>query len=101
MRHKTQRYFLLLLFCLSLLGLPHCKHPLTQKNAEALAQKSLQEYCMQENLSPELFQAPTLSAEGPYPWIFDYESKTVPKHLVRIYVDTEGKVERHRMIDEK
>lgn len=100
MRLKAQRYFLRLLFCLSLLELPHCKHRITQKDAETLAQKSLQEYCIQEHLSPETFQTTTVTSEGSCPWVYDYESKTLPKHFVRIYIDKEGKVERHRMVDE-
>lgn len=90
----------MLFFGLSLLGLTHCKHNITQKDAEILAQKSLQEYCIRERLSPETFQAPTVTSEGSYPWVYDYESKTLPKHFVRIYIDKEGKVERHRMVDE-
>jgi hypothetical protein len=78
-----------------------CDAPGAPGEAEArrLADAALIEYRERERLPTGAFGPPVISAEGRYPWVFDYTSRTHPRHLVRIYVDSSGRVERHRLIE--
>jgi hypothetical protein len=86
---------------LLLLVLSGCRPaaPPSEADARRLADAALVEYRTRERLPPNAFGPPTLSAEGRYPWVFDYTSTTRPRHLVRIYVDSSGHVELHRLVE--
>jgi hypothetical protein len=94
----AQRLLLGMLLLLVLLG---CAPPAPPSEADArrLAAKALSQYSTRERRWREAFAPPTLSADGRYPWVFDYTSSTRPRHLVRIYVDSSGHVELHRLVD--
>jgi len=90
---KKSRLIVLLFFSLAMCG---CS--ISSQEAEEIAGESIHEYIVQSQLNKEDFANPVVSMDGGK-WIFDYHSDTVPKHLVRIYVDQRGNVEVHRMIE--
>jgi hypothetical protein len=52
--------------------------------ARGLADPALIEYRERERLPTAAFGPPVISAEGRYPWVFDYTSRTRQRHLVLI-----------------
>jgi hypothetical protein len=76
-----------------------CCKQLTRTEAANLATASLEEYCRTNGLKISQFSKPEISSETNHPWIFDYESVASAQHLVRIYIDCYGNVERHSMKD--
>jgi len=74
---------------------------LTEAEARTLAAQRVDDYAEAESLDPAAFGKPTISSEPGPPWVFDYSSDTMPRHLVRIYVNSRGDVEIHRMLEEE
>ena len=69
--------------------------------ARTITKKRIEEYALSEHLDPKTFREVSVTSDSAHRWIFDFESSTTPKHLVRIYVKSNGVAEMHRMIDEK
>ena len=76
-----------------------CTRVVTEAEARELAEAKLQEYARPEKIDRSSFGVPEVSSSTGHPWVFDYTSETVPRHLVRILVDSRDRIETHRMID--
>ncbi len=73
---------------------------LTRVEATSLAEQQLGDYVEAESLDRATFGKPAISTAPGHPWVFDYTSDTLPRHLLRIYVNSREDVEIHRMIEE-
>jgi hypothetical protein len=67
--------------------------------AQAASRKRLEAYALSEGMDPKVIREVSVTSDKAHPWIFDFESKTTPKHMVRMYVKANGEVEIHRMIE--
>ena len=76
-----------------------CDREVGAVEARAAAALRLEEYRAEERLPRGVFGAAKMHPEAGYPWVFDYSSATVPRHLVRIYVDAHGRTTLHRMVE--
>jgi hypothetical protein len=96
----TKIIFLITFCTVVFLIIAGCENATIAKNsAEEIAKTKLEEYCKNEKLELSQFSAPEISTNNKYPWIFDYVSSSTPKHLVRIYVGSDGTSEIHRLIE--
>ncbi len=97
-----RKWLLLILIGIFVFAISSCSTKVSVPKAEAekIATTQLQEYCQRKGISPSLFPPPEVSSETGLPWVFDYTSNGLPRHLVRITIDEYGKIETSMMIDE-
>jgi hypothetical protein len=82
-----------------LLQMSGCDRIRSEAQARELSRQRLEEYAGAEHLDPKTFREIKLTSDHTHSWIFDFESTTAPRHLVRIYVSRKGAVEINRMIE--
>ena len=70
-------------------------------NAILKADHCIEDYCEKNNIPLSAMCGPVISKRYYWEWIFDYTSKTKPKHEVRLYIDILGVVVVHRLIEKE
>lgn len=64
-----------------------------------IAEEGLAEYCAGEGLEREEFGAPVVAADTDFDWAIEYQSSTLPRHIVIFYANGSHIVERHGIIE--
>ena len=88
-----------LLLCIAIVATISFIH-VRGERAKVIAKNRIEEYCKNENIPLAAMSAPIISKEKLLEWIFDYTSKTNPKHEVRFLIDIFGHVKTHRFIED-
>lgn len=90
----------LIIVCIAVvLQMSSCDRVRSEAQARQLSRQRVEEYASTEHLDPKAFLEVKLTSDQTHSWIFDFESTTVPRHLVRIYVSRNGALEVNRMIE--
>jgi len=64
-----------------------------------LAEEGLAEYCAGEGLERDEFGPPIVAADSDFDWAIEFQSSTIPRHIVIFYANGAHIVERHGIVE--
>ena len=67
--------------------------------ADKIVMIEIAKYCARNNLRVEDFSKPEISSTSDFPWIYDLETSTTPKHLISVTISRMGFVETSHLYE--